>query len=420
MNLKHCLLREMGLRPLGWVLGVIALTVASASILGAMTMLHKHDKQSEKLISDLQQRAETRMDNLNKEARIFSKNLGFNTLLLPKGQDLARFWENNSSDKHMSSEQAGKIGAVDLATLNHLLPILRHRHQWDLYGGLVNIVGIQGEIYIKNPAKQKVLEQEIASGTLVLGHGIAEKLNKKPGDRVELFEREFEVFRVIEKKGNADDFSLLMNLGDLQKKLNLSGKISGLMALSCECAGDGVELIEQELRQKGFNNLQVVGFTVRSRVRMKARRVIMETANAEKADIEKSRRALRAEVHTFAFILISLVSVSAALLVFVMTVTNARERRSEVAILRAHGVSRSQITQLFMGKSLITGLGGGILGAVIGALCLNWQTGSFTSLGGTPFFWVVAVSVGISVIASALPSLVAASTSPATILNQDS
>ena len=420
MNLWHCLIREMALRPLGLALGIIALAAASGSILGSLTLLHKHDSQSEHLILHLQRRAEKRMDDLNREARTFSKNLGFNTLLMPEKQDLARFWENNRSDVFLSPQLTARLANANLKTLNHLLPVLRYRHNWVQFGGEVTIVGIQGEIYIKNPAKQKVMEQSIASKNLVLGHGVAVKLNKKPGDTVQLFNQEFKVFRVIEKKGNADDYSLLMNLGDLQRNVNLTDKISGVMALSCECAGDGTELIEQELRLESIHGLQVVGFTVRSRVRMRARQVIQEAANAEKKDIADSRKALREEVTTFASILISLVSAAAGLLIFVMTVTNTRERRSEVAILRAHGVSRYRITLLFIGKACISGLVGGILGAVIGAGCLYWQTQSFTALGGGPFLWVVGVSVGLSIIASLLPAFTAASTSPSIILNHDS
>ena len=420
MNLWHCLVREMALRPLGLALGIIALAAASGSILGSLTLLHKHDSQSEHLITELQQRAEKRMDDLNKEARTFSKNLGFNTLLLPEKQDLARFWENNRSDVFLTPQITQRLAKANLKSLNHLLPVLRHRHNWKLFGGEVTIIGIEGEIYIKNPAKQKVMEQSIDSGNLVLGHGVASKLNKKPGDTVQLFDQQFTVFRVIERKGNADDFSLLMNLGDLQKAVNLTDKISGVMALSCECAGDGTDLIVQELKMENINGLQVVGFTVRSRVRMRARRVIQEAANAEKKDIADSRKALRHEVETFASILISLVSAAAALLIFVMTITNTRERRSEVAILRAHGISRYRITLLFIGKACISGIGGGMLGAIIGAIVLHWQTNSVTALGSTPFIWVIGVSVGISIIASILPSFIAASTSPSLILNQDS
>ena len=420
MNLRHCLLREMALRPMGWVLGIIALAAASGCIIGSLALLHKHDKQSTHLITTLQQRAEKRMDDLSREARIFSKNLGFNTLLLPAEQDLGKFWENNRSDVFMSTELSERLAKTDLVMLNHLFPILRHRHNWEQIKGPVNIVGIENEIYIKNPAKQKALQQGVVSGKLVFGYGLAEQVAKKAGDSVRLFDRDFTLTRVMENKGNVDDYSILMNLGDLQEALSLPGKMSGLMALSCECAGDGTELIEQELRQQNINGLQVVGFTVRSRVRMHARKVIQETANAEKSDIAESRNALRVEVTTFATILISLISAAAGLLVFVMTIINARERRSEVGILRALGISRNQVALLFMGKAVITGVAGGILGSLIGGLCLYFLTASCASLGGSPFLWVVGVSVAISVIASALPSFTAASTSPSTILNQDS
>ena len=205
MNIRYCIFREMALRPLGWILGVIALATASGCIIGSMAMLHKHDRQSAQLIAELQQRAEERMNELNREARTFSKNLGFNTLLLPKEQDLGKFWKNNQSDVFLSSTLADQLAKANLATLNHLFPILRHRHDWDLINGPVDIVGIEGEIYIKNPAKQKVLQQGIVSNQLILGYGLAAQLKKKTGDHVQLFKRDFTISKVMENKGNADD-----------------------------------------------------------------------------------------------------------------------------------------------------------------------------------------------------------------------
>ena len=43
---------------------------------------------------------------------------------------------------------------------------------------------------------------------------------------------------------------------------------------------------------------------------------------------------------------------------------SVRERRTEVAMLRALGLSASRILALFLGKALLTGLAGGILGSL--------------------------------------------------------
>lgn len=61
-----------------------------------------------------------------------------------------------------------------------------------------------------------------------------------------------------------------------------------------------------------------------------------------------------------------------------------RERRSEIAIMRALGFRSGTVLWLLLGESLAIGLMGGILGCSVGYLALRAFASAFPSLGGLP------------------------------------
>jgi len=410
-------LREMLHRPLGWVLGTLAVAAAVACVLLVSGLLRGHDAETRTLVLQLEGRASERMKALNNEARIFSKNLGFNILLLPAEQDLGRFWANNQSDVFFDQSVAEQLAAAQLDNLNHLLPVLRHRIEWPIYDGDVVLVGIRGEIYIKNPLKQKPMEQAIEPGRMLPGSTVAERLGLQAGDRVELAGKAFQVERVLEKKGNQDDISILMNLDDVQAIVERPGQISGIMALSCVCAGGRVEPIQQELAQH-VSGIQVVEFTIRAQARKRARESIQDAARAEIKDIQGSRDTLRAQLNRFGTALAIVVGVLAAILVFALSLANARERRGEVAMLRAIGLSTWRILVLFEWKAGLIGLVGGLLGCCIGLGLIRFALAP----QALPIWQAVAVvvaAIAVTKLAAFLPAVLAARTDPATVLSEE-
>ncbi|MBL7115288.1 MAG: hypothetical protein ISS35_05935 [Kiritimatiellae bacterium] len=418
MRAGHLFIRELRFRRVSVVLAIVAAAAVSACVVGARSFLAAHDAETEKLIAALEERAADRMAQLRDDARVFSKNLGFNILLLPGDQDAGRLYAENRSTAFFTRKQVQALGSAELATLNHLLPMLRHQIHWDQYDGNVILVGIEGEIYIKSPNFQKPIEERVDAGMVHIGNAIHKRLKLQIGAQLEIEGETFTVKRVLPQKGNIDDISLLMNLGDAQRLSGQPGKISGVLALSCNCAAGDLDPIRQEL-ERVVQDVQVVEFSVRAQARQRARSAIGKRTKEEMQDITESRAILRSHVAQFATLLVSLVVVGAAIFLTVLTFASVRERRSEVALLRALGLGSLSIFALMLYKAVLTGLAGGIFGCLVGVLAGRWILG-ISATATTPFMLsVISATVAIATLASALPALMAARIDPAVILNQE-
>lgn len=412
-------LREVRFRPAGFLIGLAAAMAVAGCLVGARGILDGHDRKTDRLVSDLEARAQARMDELSEETRIFTKNLGFNILLLPAGQDLGELYSTDRSTRFFPAEQAERLGRARLETLNHLLPMLRQRMAWAAYGGDVILVGVQGEIYIKSPKNQKPMEESVEPGRVHLGDAIHRKLNVNVGDKVELLGEHFTVHRLLPANGNVDDITVLANLGDMQRLLGREGQLSGILALSCDCAAGDLELIRTEV-SKTIPGVQVVEFATRARARDRARTAIAKGTRAEMADILASRHALRTQLFSFAAILVVMVSVGTLFLLGALAAANTRERRQEVAILRVLGLSTRRILLLFLLKAFFAGLGGGILGCLAGVIAARQFGGSTVPAVSAGFLaGAAALAVAVAVLGSLIPAWLASRQDPAEILNQE-
>jgi ABC-type lipoprotein release transport system permease subunit len=303
--------------------------------------------------------------------------------------------------------------------LNHLLPILRQRVRWEAYGGEVVIVGIEGEIYIKSPRKQAPIEEAIAPGQVHLGDAVRRRLNAAEGRPVDLLGTRFVVRRLLPPNGTADDVAVLMNLGDAQRLLGRADQVGGIMALSCDCAAGDLEPIRRDV-QRVLPGAQVVEFAVRARARQQARMAAAQTSRAEIDDVRASRDAVRIQLAVFARALVTLVAVSSMLLLAALATANARERRGEVAIWRALGLSTVNVLALFLVRGGLTGALGGVLGTGVGVLTARVAAGvPPRELPPMLLAGAAALALAVAVLATLLPAWYASRQDPAPILNEE-
>lgn len=410
---------EIRFRPAGFLVGLAAAAAVAGCLVAARGILDSHDRKTDRLVADLEARAQARMDELSEETRIFTKNLGFNILLLPAGQDLGELYGTDRSTRFFPAGQAERLGRAKLETLNHLLPMLRQRLSWPPYGGDIILVGVQGEIYIKSPRNQKPMEESVAPGRVHLGDAIHRKLGVKAGDTIELLGERFTVHRLLPANGNVDDITVLANLGDVQRLLNRQGQISGILALSCDCAAGDLDMIRTEV-SRTLPGVQVVEFATRARARDRARTAIAKGTRAEMDDILASRQALRRQLFSFAAILVGVVSVGTLFLLGALAAANARERRPEVAVLRVLGLSTARILLLFLLKAFFTGLAGGILGCLAGVLAARQVGGTGVPAVSAGFLaGAAALAIAVAVLGSLVPAWLASRQDPAEILNKE-
>jgi putative ABC transport system permease protein len=118
-------------------------------------------------------------------------------------------------------------------------------------------------------------------------------------------------------------------------------------------------------------------------------------------------------------ILVVVVTAGTIVLLGVLTLNSARERRPEVAMLRALGLRASRILALFLGKALLTGVLGGAAGCALGAASARLLAGPGARLSPGFALLVCIVAAGVAVLASLLPAAWAARQDPAGILNQE-
>jgi putative ABC transport system permease protein len=230
--------------------------------------------------------------------------------------------------------------------------------------------------------------------------------------------RSFTVEHILPQSGNEDDLTLRIDLETAQELLDRKDSVSAVLGLMCDCADGDPDLVRREL-DKVLPGVQVIDFTVRAQARQIARNAIADGTAAEVEDIKASRAALREQIAGFAKVLTGLVSLGTILLLGVLTFNNARERRGEVAMLRALGLSAKRILTLFLSKAVLTGVAGGIVGCVAGWIGTRLMAGPGAAVPAAFLGLVLAVSTGVAVLTSMLPAASAAREDPAGILNRE-
>jgi len=193
-------------------------------------------------------------------------------------------------------------------------------------------------------------------------------------------------------------------LEEIQEILHMPGQVNEIRALNCLCMITGMEDPLLILR----NQLEEV---------LPESRVIMDKNIA----IARERQRLMFDKY-FAFI-IPFVVVTCAVWIAVIVFINVRDRRQEIGILRALGYGSGYIANLFLGKAILFGMLGAILGFLIGS--------AFSVMYGPDIFFVTANSVKpiysllgwsllaaiiFSVTSAIVPTLVAITQDPAQIL----
>ena len=173
MNISRLFLREMRFRVGTFLLGLLAVAAFAACLIGSRAFLAAHDHRTEQLAGGLEERSGERMVALRDEARKFSKNLGFNCMLLPPGQNLADLYADGRSQRFFADADVTVLADARLETLNHLRPVLRERTEWPEQDRDIILVGVRGEVYIKAPRWQKPIEEAIETGQAHLGHALA-------------------------------------------------------------------------------------------------------------------------------------------------------------------------------------------------------------------------------------------------------
>jgi len=325
-RLVPIVLREVRHRPTTSVLALVAVAAAVALVNLVLLLARAEEK----------------------ETRLIQRDMGLNVLILPAATDLDRYWSLGYSEHSMPAQYMERVADQEVA--NRLIPLLRRRIRWRDMD--VMLTGIAAEVFRAGTKMKPVFGMRIPAGSLTLGGAVARHLSLAVGDEVELLGSSFRIDSVLAEVGGEEDVRVYADLADAQRLLDLPGRINEIQALECHCAED----VEDPL----------------ALLRSQLEPLLPGTRVVRKAQAAEARRRQRRLAENSLAVTVPAVLVLAGLLVGILAATNVRERREEIGVLRALGYGSSWVAGLFLGRAVLLGVVGALVGTVGGSALAAW------------------------------------------------
>jgi ABC-type lipoprotein release transport system permease subunit len=379
MLILRLLFREVQYRTLNFLLGLIAVVAAVGLFVSVLTLCDASNRETTRLMRDL----------------------GFNVLIVPQGTDMADFWSQDFAKEEMPEEYVHRLAQTRELSIRHLIARLQKKIDWR--GRKILLTGILPEVPTLHKDDKAPMGLTIPRGQVYVGFELARSMNLKEGEALELGGRRFVVNKCLGEKGSKDDIRIYGHLHDVQAVLGKPGRINEIEALSCQCEGERLPRIRQEIA-----------------------RALPDTQVTEFRSIAVARAEQREMVEKYTAFLSPAVLLVGALWVGLLAWSNVRERRGEIGLWRALGVGSGPIAALFIGKAVVLGLVGAGLGFALGtwlALHVGPQVFPLTAPKIAPLFpllgWSLVAAPLVCAVASYLPALAAVAQDPAEVLREE-
>lgn len=379
LNLATMIVREVSHAKVNFLLSV----VASAAAVGLCVALAMTSEASQR------------------ETRRVTRDLGFNLRIIPREADEFDFYNLGYSQHTMPEEFVHRMAQHENLSYEHLVATLQQRVE--INGVSVILVGVAPSISGEN---KQPMQYEIPPGEVQIGYQVGKRLGLKRGDTFEINGVKLTVTRVAFEKGDIEDVTIQGRLSDVQQALNLPGRINEIRAIDCLCLTadkDPVRILRDELERL-----------------LPEAKVFLQSAKAD------ARAKQRQMVEKYAAFMTPVLLVVCGALVGVLSFLNVRQRTSEIGLMRALGYGSSRIATLILGRAMLVGLLGAVVGYGLGTwLALQYGPGVFQVTGGsiraTPWLLGVAVVVTplFTAVASAIPAVAAVAQDPAVTLRAD-
>lgn len=408
MTLWRLVFQEIRHRKLNFALALLSVVAAAACLIASLTVLRAHDLRTEQIMAKQE-------DDMRK----ITKRMGFNVIILPQDQNLSDLFADNYASKFMPESYADKLAGSKIVTINHLLPALEQRIRWpERNDRTMILIGVKGQVPLAHADEKKPIMDPVPAGSIILGAELARTENLKAGDELTLMGRSFKVAKVHAARGDKDDLTAWINLGEAQQMLDKAGLINSIRALECECAFADLPKVRAEI-QGILPDTQVIELGTIALARAEARRA----ADLARAEVRQQRES-------FAAVLVPLAIVAASVWIGLLAMLNVRDRRQEIGVLRALGYRSSQVLAIFLSKAALIGLVGAAAGYAIGLaaglgfgtrledlkLDLNMST---QMVRASHLILLLLAAPLLAAVASWLPAIAAAQQDPAVVLREE-
>ncbi len=432
MSASKLVVAEITSRPVNFVLSILAVVAAATLFVAGPTLLNgyagatTHELDLIQAEADqLKEETEKEIAELNKKTRRIMRDLGVNLRIVHKDTNMGGLYTDFVA-KDFDEDYVNQLAdAPSIETIVHVVATLQHKMKWN--GRTILLVGTLPKRTLSQKNEEKPhMVKEVAEGTAIVGYELAG--DSKPGDEIEIEGHKFTIAKVMPEYGGLQDIQLVLNLHDAQKVAGKEGKINQIMALNCKCKGDRISVIRKEL-EGVLPDTKVTELKPRAEAREKQRDLVEQKSKQQILAIQKNRDRVEENRVRQQRTMAGLVNVSVPLVVLVtavfiglMTWLNVRERRTEIGVLRALGKGSGYVAVLFLGKAIVLGLVGGLIGSAVGyfvALSIGGALDIERSMFKLDYLIFVSTVIGaplVTAMASYLPTLVAVQQDPAVVL----
>jgi len=235
-------------------------------------------------------------------------------------------------------------------------------------------------------------ESEAWAGSLV-----AQKMAIQQGSTLDIQGMSFTVTHVLPETGTVDDNRVFAHLRSVQKLLGVGNQVSNIEIMGC-C---------NEISEGLLGKLRNILPDTR----------IMTIGHIVNTQIETNRLMSKVTV-VLLFLIVLVGSISIGNYVW----ANVEERRKEIGTLIAIGWDRKGIYRLFLQKSILLGVAGGLLGYLLGTVAAIVLGPYLAGLAIEPVFsylvWSLVIAVLIAFLGSCYPVYRAARLDPAVIMQE--
>jgi putative ABC transport system permease protein len=382
MSTIKMILKELWHRKVNFLLGVLAVAVAVAFFVAFQTAARASNRETARLML----------------------SMGYNLHVIAREADVGVFLMTGVADETMPQSYLETLAAQKNISYNHLLAVLEKQMVWrDIP---VIVTGLAPEICPPGRKKPPMIFQ-IDPGTAYIGHQVADQLGIKKGETIEIDGMQLKVVRCLAESGGVDDMRVQCHLADAQKILASPGRISEIQAVDCLCFVEGADPLDI--------------------LRTEISAVLPGTQILQAKSMADTRAKQRQMVFKTFALMVPFVLIACGVWVGVLTIMNVRERQTEIGLLRALGYGTGKIGGLFLGKAMLTGLLGALVGFLAGAaLALTFGPEVFKLTArttmrpeGAVLLWSLVVAPLFSVVASFVPVIFAVHYDPATTLREE-
>ena len=361
-------------------------------------------------------------------------NLGANVLILPKGATVTNYYTADFGEYVMPESYVDDITTSQLKGVDNLSPKLTEAIS--LRGQLVYLTGIlpKNEFQSKpawqaaegifsqpegcgtvvpgsvakalggtaqgngaaTASRQAVIE-DLGSTEVLVGSDVASRFGLKAGATLPIKDETFTVKSVLPSTGTVDDTRVFAHLHTVQRLFGRGRVVNAIEMIGC-CKEISKGLID------GLNSL------------------LPEAKVVTIKQIAQTQLSTNTMMERFSVIFLVIILLVGAVSIANYMLANVYERRKEIGTLLALGATRQRISRVFLMKSGLLGLVGGLGGYGVGTIL---AVGLGPRIAGIPVLplpalagWAVLLALAVSILASALPVAKAARLDPAEILRE--